>query len=636
MSAQSPDARRAPRSALVASLAIGGVALALFPPGLNPFGPAKFAVTCALAALACMTIALDPVVRMRVMLVSRTRIAATLAVLAVLAVLSLLTATDTRRAIIGAYPSYTGLLTIFGWMAIAACVAGVAPDDARRFSGRGAVIALCGVGLYALLQRLGLDPLPAIAAFDSGRAASTLGNAVNLGAYVALALPLAADRILAEEARPWRLASGVALVLGAAAAGFSGSRGAWLGIASALLVWVAFTFLADRGRVRRLRLVAIAIVAVVALSIVATPVSSARVVGGGTASATAQGRLRVWSSTLRMIEDRPFLGVGPSGFGPAYTQYSAPSEVDPRGRVEALEDPHNIILSTAASTGVPGALTLAVLVSLLFSTVWRGRSGTNGAWAAVLGGALAGLAVAMQFHFLTLDTGAAAAVIVGSIAGLTVPANTLGAVRAGRSTPMLVATAAFVCLTILAVGGVASDVLLRSGFAAADVGAWSVARESFAAAERLAPWEPSVSWAAGRAATDAVTSGASGALTEGVEAFLSAEARMPGDGRVPRDLGDMFIAGAVKGGPSTLWSDALSAYERALVLAPTDPRAWLGKGVSEAGMGDLDSAARDVRRATVLAPRLAGAWVNLAAIYDAAGDTEAAVRARENAASSKD
>lgn len=638
MSRPRSNALRAPGPAFAAALAVGGVAVAVFPPGLNPFGPVKLVVTMTIATLACVSLAFDADARARLHGVLRSPLALSSVALGAVSVLSLVASSDVRLVLTGAYPSYTGFASVCAWAAFGLTTAAAPVADARRLIGRGAVLALFAAGAYALIQRLGFDPMPASAAFDAGRSASFLGNAANLGAYVALSIPLAGDRTLADGSRVWRVAAGAALVLGALAAGFSGSRGALLGVIFGLCAWFALSFATDRAAGRRVAGAAFAIALVLAASVLLTPVAAERMTGGGTASATASGRLAVWRSTLPMIAERPVLGWGPSGYGRAHTAFATAAEVDPRGRVEALDDPHNIVLSAAVSGGVPGVLALLAFVGFALAEVWRARRGAHGAWAAALGAGLIGISIALQFHFVTLDTGAALAVLVGAIGGLGVAdaAPAPAVARPSLARAWWVAAAIFCVMALLGTGVVVADAHVRAGFAAAEAGEWSRASEQFASARSLAPLSPEFAWAEGRAATDALTSGAPDALADGVAAFRAAESRMSGDSRVPRDLGDLFIAGAVTSGSPSLWTDALSAYKRALALAPTDPRAWLGKGVAEAGSGDLSSAIRDIGRATELSPRFADAWENLAAVYDARGETASAAAARAKAAAARE
>ncbi len=622
MSDPASSARRGAPTGIVAALAFAGVAVAVFPGGLNPFGPIKLFLTLVLAAAACATVALNAPARNRISQLAGSRIVWALAALAVLSVLSLVTTRDMRLSLLGAYPNYTGLVTIAAWIALGLASAATPRDELRRVLGRGAILSLVVVGIYATAQRFGLDPMPPSAAFDSGRAASTLGNAANLGVFVALALPFAIDRAAVETEPAWRAVAWLGLVLGAAAAGFSGSRGAWAAIALGLVVMAV-----SAGRARWSRAGVVIVAAVLALSIALTPVSASRATGGGTGASTVAGRLAVWSATLPMIVERPYLGWGPSGFGRAHTTYLTPAEVDPRGRVEALDDPHNLVLSVATSCGIPGVLALLAILWLCGAELLRARRRSADGWSYVLAAALAAGFVALQFHFVTLDTGAALAVVLGAVVGAEF-GDERGASASGRA-GWVALGAGFAVLAIGAAGLTVADAYVRQGFAEAADGAWDPATKAFDSAQRMAPWEPAILWAAGRASTDAAT-GDLRAQAYGVEALQTAIDRMPGDSRPLRDLGDLYIASSVAAGSGD-WASAFAAYEEALVLAPLDPRAWLGRGVAQAGLGDLGGAVDSMRRSVELAPRFSDAWVNLAAVYEAAGDTAAAASARERA-----
>ena len=611
---------------VAAALGLCGVALAIYPPGLNPFGPAKLVATMVFASLACVAVALDESAQARVRRAAQSRVVWATGALVLLAVLSLVTAGDVRLAMVGAYPNYTGLLAAFAWVAIAVAAIASDPEDLRRTCGRFGVVTLVLVGVYAALQRLGIDPMPASAAFDSGRAAATLGNASNLGVFLALVLPLAADRALHDTERVWRMSGWLALVLGAAAAGFSGSRGAWIALGVGAAVFAA---LQPRSR-NRLWFASAVVVGVLLVSIALTPVSATRVTGGGTASATATGRLAVWSSTVPMIAERPFLGWGPAGFGRAHTMFATSAEVDPRGRVEALDDPHNIALSIAASTGIPGAVAALAIISFAGAALLRVRSTSQAQLGAALGGSLAGALAALQFHFVTLDTGAALAVVLGAVVGLSLHES-----RDEHASPtvrhaLVLVAVGFGMLAVLATGGAAADAQVRQGFDRARRGQWSMASRAFSAAGSLASWEPAFKWAAGRAAIDAIPSDPS-ALRDGENMLMAASRRMPGDSRPLRDLGDLYVAASTLNAAED-WELALQAYDAALGLAPGDPRAWLGRGAALAGAGDLGGAQESMRRSVELAPRFAIAWENLAAVYDAEGNLEAAGEARARAA----
>jgi len=180
----------------------------------------------------------------------------------------------------------------------------------------------------------------------------------NVGLYLGRAWPLIAAVTLWGGQRRRRVLCGLALVPVSMALALSFSRGASvLGLPAALLVmgWRA------GGRYRWL---ALALVVIGALALF--PLS--RVPRFASAFDLEQGssffRLELWRSSLAMLRDHPWFGVGPGQFQAAYrTRYILPGawpEPD-------LEHPHNIYLDHWTRLGLLGLLAgLAVQVAF-----WR-------------------------------------------------------------------------------------------------------------------------------------------------------------------------------------------------------------------------------------------------------------------------
>ncbi|MFN2132900.1 MAG: O-antigen ligase family protein [Anaerolineae bacterium] len=143
------------------------------------------------------------------------------------------------------------------------------------------------------------------------------------------------------------------------------SRGAWL-----LAVPVALGVLGWTYR-RRLRwwMVAGTLIAVVL-------VASNVLVGRATTRAGLLDEIRipVWQSTLHMIADRPWLGVGLDGFRPLYPRYMQPEAwTEP-----VLYHPHDEWLDAAVRTGLPGLALFAALVALCLRALIRWARGATG------------------------------------------------------------------------------------------------------------------------------------------------------------------------------------------------------------------------------------------------------------------
>jgi len=351
----------------------------------------------------------------------------------------------------------------------------------------------------------------------------------------------------------------------------------------------------------------------------------------------------VWRAVGPMLAERPVLGWGVGGFRGAYPGFALPEATDERGRGQVLESPHNLEASAAVAGGVPALIALLATLGLLGGAVWRltRRDPTNNGGPspdvsrlAAVGAGLAGGITALQAHFLTLDTAALAAVLAGAlIGGSCIP-------RAGGS-PARARTAGFVwfaaaglalACAALAAGAVGADRALSDAFAAAERGDVRATTTAIEHARSLAPWEPAVLWARGRAATDLVGAGHVSAAGQGREAFDEAAARMGGDSTVLRGRADLLLASSLASGDRDALEEALAAYTAVEERAPTDPLAALGSGAALASLGRLDEAAHAFERATQLAPANAAAWANLARVLQALGREQEAAQASERAA----
>lgn len=211
--------------------------------------------------------------------------------------------------------------------------------------------------VYAVVQFLTLDPFldPKLYTIGEGewairRPPATMGHAGYLSVY--LCYVLFAGGRLAGEGHRWlwggvMVAAGFAILL-------AGSRGAWLGAGTGLLVLLAHT-----SR-RRPVLIVLLLLALAGAGFASSPWGEplrsrlrwfVEDPGGG-------GRLLLWRDSLRVS---PWFGSGPDGFERSF----------PRQESESLarafpdrhfESPHNLFLDHLTTAGVAGALALAVLL----------------------------------------------------------------------------------------------------------------------------------------------------------------------------------------------------------------------------------------------------------------------------------
>ena len=231
--------------------------------------------------------------------------------------------------------------------------------------------AICGGG--AVLQVLAGDVIPNTS-FEGGRATGFTPHPNDLGGLAAIAfvpaLMLASRPLISAITRAWSYAL---LLLIAAGVILSGSVGAILAAAVAVVVWLAL----QRTSVHSLLAVATLVACVVGLTALqsvrgapdpldrlATVTSSESLPGGGTKLGSVDQRIGTYRVAIARIKEDPFVGVG----------LDLKSVTRPFG-VEAYEyDVHNLVIGLWYKTGLVG---LAGILIALFALL---RSG----WTAVL------------------------------------------------------------------------------------------------------------------------------------------------------------------------------------------------------------------------------------------------------------
>lgn len=601
--------------------------LAAWPAANNPYGPAKYLVSCAAAVLVLAGVAFGRDALSRTLAASRGLPAAVLAALSGAFALSTVVADDPRAALLGSYPGYEAGSLALGAMVVCGYLATTALDAPLRTIPRFLSVSLSVVGSVASVQWL------AALAGGGGLAASTgvgstLGNASNLGLWCVVALPFALHAARTDPLRSWRVVGMLATGLGGASLLLSGSRGALVAAVAAAVAWALLTGV-FAGAMRRRALV-------FALACAVAAASWGVVLAARPGPDTAAGRIAVWRESVPMIAERPFLGFGLSGYGRAYAARTSLPLADEQGRDRPLADPHNVVISTALSAGPLAAALLAALVVLTGLALWRVRPAH--AETAVAGAVLAAGIVGLQFHFLTLETGP----LLFAALALTHPSTMDGPSPSASGSPapiVRVARTAFIGLLLAALAATSvagrillADVAVREGFARAgsDPGA---SAEAFATAQARAPFDPNPAWARGVAARSSMAGGGSTRiLADGIEALSSAEELRPGEHRIVRDEGDLYAAALLEGGAGAeVANAAVDAYDRAETLAPTDPLVCLGRGGVHLALGANERAVADLERAVELSPRLRVGWENLALARAALGDRDGAAQAARRA-----
>ena len=641
-------AQRAARTLLQAGVitAIAAVPLAFNPLGYNWFGPAKAAVLTMAVFLVVLGLSIDSTaVASAGGILRRSRVVYPLVVIAVLACASIAVNQAKVQSLLGMHPEYQGALLWLGAVIIGFGALAAGRPGTRVFS-RAVTVAALVSGSAALGQMVGIGPLSRLTAAAEDRIGSTLGNASNLGVYLVLAVPIAVWVARRDQSRSWRWTGWLAIAVGTAAIAMSMSRGAWLGAIAGAAVWIAAELWSpDRRHRARLLWVAVGLVVALCVAALVVPGVPARVSSAfDVKHGSVKWRVAVWGAALKMVADRPVLGWGPNGFHTAYPAYRPIGLRRGKELSRFVGDPHNIFVSAAASLGVGGALALLALVGIVGWDAIAGvrKRDPRQLFLVARASSLSAGLVALQFHFVTLDTLPLLAVLVAlalprredaSVAA-SAPANApkRGLVAAGWVLAGLSAAAAG-----LGVALVFADASAGRGVAIAMAkGPWEQASANIERAQRLAPWETAYVWAEARAAGSTLSGGFDDQVFEdGIAAISVVRRRLPLESSAALDQGRLLLMAGSATGNRRDFSAARDAFSAGVEADPYNARQWEGMGLSYGGLGAWESAKDSYQRALRLDPRSAAALSGMAMTYDGLGEFAKAAEYKRRAAALK-
>lgn len=250
------------------------------------------------------------------------------------------------------------------------------------------------VGGYAVIQKLGLDPVAEFRSFHSAsRPFATFGNPDFLGTHCAFLFPLLLGLRDTTRNSPVRWALAGLAALDGLVLLWTGSRGAWLGALAGAGAWA----LLDGGALRA-RIAHLAARPREAVHVIATA-SAALVVAGWLAFphlTRRTDRLMLWEGTGRMIAARPLAGWGPGSFAAEYTPFAPPAFAERMQEDNTFaEHPHSEYLQVATEYGIPAlGLFLWALAAILARGIRAARAGVP-----LAAGATAAL-IAVLVHIL--------------------------------------------------------------------------------------------------------------------------------------------------------------------------------------------------------------------------------------------
>jgi len=306
---------------------------------------------------------------------------------------------------------------LLGVLAVAVVATGFSPVPLAAF--KGLLKLLSYLGVYALMRQL-LEEAPqwwnrVVAALLAGELVSSvmairqlygdtselarwadpnsvadgtirvygpLENPNLLAGYLIPILPLALVALLRWRTWPQRLFAAAALVLGSDALFLSYSRGGWLGMLAALGSLLLLLVLRQTRSWpplwRRLFPVLLIATGAALLAVAVTQIEPLRIrvlsLVAGRQDSSNNFRINVWMAALAMIQDRPWLGIGPgnTAFNLIYPLYQQP-------KFNALSA-YSVPLELLVEGGVPGLLAGIGLLQASLRTGLSQLKGESG-WA---------------------------------------------------------------------------------------------------------------------------------------------------------------------------------------------------------------------------------------------------------------
>ena len=220
-----------------------------------------------------------------------------------------------------------------------------------------------------------------------------LENPNLLAGYLIPILPIALVALLRWRTWPQRLFAAAALLLGSIALFLSYSRGGWLGMLAALGAVVLLLVLRQTRHWpvlwRRLFPLLLVAGAVAVLVVAVTQIEPLRIrvmsLLAGRQDSSNNFRINVWLAAIEMIQDRPWLGIGPgnSAFNLIYPLYQQP-------KFNALSA-YSVPLELLVEGGIPNLIAGLGLLAAAIRAGWAQLKGES-AWALPALAALAAIA----------------------------------------------------------------------------------------------------------------------------------------------------------------------------------------------------------------------------------------------------
>lgn len=313
--------------------------------------------------------------------------------------------------------NFMGLITrICFLIVLSALIAGIGASERRL---RAALWGMAATGFfvaaYGVAQSFDIEPFVSrnLYTFTSPegplvRVSATLGHSNYLGNFLLYTTPISVGLALAGRGWP-RLFAITAAALSVGAIVFSGTRGAWIGIAAGGITFALFELKSGAATVVRGHPVAFAaallLAVLLSLTIVISPASRSAgermkaLMSEGTSSS---GRMLLWRDSLGMIPSFSLVGCGPEGFRKAFLGFKSKelAQLTPKANNES---PHGAYLEAAISHGLVGAALYVAMIVLALTLLVRARRRLSDRRRLLITGLVSSLVAALAHNIFIFD-----------------------------------------------------------------------------------------------------------------------------------------------------------------------------------------------------------------------------------------
>jgi O-antigen ligase len=286
--------------------------------------------------------------------------------------LAFLAGIDRRGSIFGVYQYRQGYVTFLAYAALFLGAISATRRSHERWLFVAGIAGFAGVTAYTAIQSVGLDPVHWWVD-TSARAIGTIGNANELASYAVLAVGFAGAGVLLRPRYRFALVA----VLAAATTYVVLQSESRSGLAACIVVMVLFPVTAAiRGQAKRSILLQWSVLAAggaiaMGLSLftggvggTADRVQTAIAAADTTATQNVT-RVQLWRGTAPVIMASPLWGFGPDALQLAFPRYRPADLGGAFASYDlAVQSSHNLLLDTAAATGLVGLVALVSVVGI--------------------------------------------------------------------------------------------------------------------------------------------------------------------------------------------------------------------------------------------------------------------------------